>query len=139
MSPTAAADDIKNAFLEELRSQGAPVETMGELAAEASSTTTQRLFLALGQQAREVYRVPGVGFINLHIKSKPPGWWNILKTVKKDLDDLTGWTGIRSFYVLLVGRNDPHIANGYIATDFLSLPFKRHPEAEATKYTVNEK
>jgi hypothetical protein len=139
MSRAAKADRIRDAFLEALKAQGASIETMGDLAADASNSTIRGLFLALGQAGREVYLVRGVGFINVHVRSEPPGWWSILKTVKRDLDVLAIEFGTKCFYVLLVGRNDQHIADGYIATDFSNPPFVRPPGVEETKYTVNEK
>lgn len=41
--------------------------------------------------------------------------------------------------MLLVGRNDHHIADGYIGTDFVKPPFIRLPGDEETKYTISEK
>jgi len=139
MSRTAKADDIRDAFLEALRSQDATVETMADLAADESNEKIRNLFLSLGQAGREVYLVRGVGFVNIHVRSEPPGWWGILQTVKRDLDALTGELKIRSVYVLLIGRKDQHIADGYIATDFTNSPFIRLPSVDDTKYTVNER
>lgn len=112
---------------------------MSGLASDESNPTIRGLFLALGQAGREIYLIRGVGFINVHIRSEPPGWWSILKTVKRDLDILAKEFGTKCFYVLLVGRADQHTANGYIASDFSSSPFVRPPGVEVTKYTVNEK
>src|SRR5690348_11231900 len=118
MSRTAKADAIRDAFLQALKAEGAEVETLAELAAAESNETIRGLFLALGQAGREVYLVRGLGFINVHIRSEPPGWWNILKTVKRDLDILTNKFETKCVYVLLIGRKDQHIADGYVATDF---------------------
>jgi hypothetical protein len=138
MSRTDKADRIRDAFLDALRSQGASVESMADLAA-TSSSTVRKLFLALGQAGREAYLVRGVGIINVHVRSEAPGWWSILKTVKRDLDLLAKEFQTKCFYVLLVGRDDQHVADGYIANDFAASPFTRPPGVEKTKYTVNEK
>jgi hypothetical protein len=139
MARNTKADGIRGAFLGALKAQGAAVETMIDLAAHESNPTIRRVFLGLGQAGREVYLVRGVGLINVHVRSEPPGWWSILKTVKSDLDYLRNEIGVICHYVLLVGRNDQHIANGYIATDFSAPPFRSPPGVEATKYTVNER
>lgn len=138
MSRIAKADRVRKAFFDALRSQGASVESMADLAA-GSNPTIRDLFMALGQAGREVYLVRGVGLINVHIRSEPPGWWSILKTVKRDLDMLAKEFETKCFYVLLVGRDDQHIADGYIVTDFATSPFIRPPGVEETKFTVNEK
>lgn len=139
MSRTIKADQVRDAFLEALRSESASIETMGALAASESYPKIRSLFLALGQQGREVYRIRGIGFINIHIRSETPGWWNILKTVKRDLDLLTKEFKIKCFYVLLIRRDDQFIADGYIVSDFAKSPLVRQPGIEETKYTVNER
>lgn len=139
MSRTVEADRIRNDFLEALRAEGASVESMIDRAANASNETTRNLLVALGRAGREVYLVGGVGFINVHVRSEDRGWWGILKTVKKDLDFLANELGLKCYFVLLVGRDDKHIADGYIAADFASSPFLKPPSVDATKYTVNEK
>lgn len=139
MSRSAKADIIRDAFLQALESEGVSVETMADLAAKGPDETFRNLFLGLGRAGREVYFVRGFGFVNVHIRSEPPGWWNILKTVKRDLDILSKEFKIGCYFVLLVGRNDVYVADGYIVTDFKSPPFLRPPGVEDTKYTVNER
>lgn len=116
---------------------------MIELAEKESNPKFRSIMLGLGRAGREVYTVAGVGFINVHIRSEPPGWWSILKTVKEDLAFLSEARGdeprINCYYVLLIGRKDHYVADGYIATDFDKSPFVRLPGKEKTKYTVNEK
>lgn len=139
MSSSAKADKIRDAFLQSLKSEGVSIETMADLAAKGSDETFRNLFLGLGRAGREVYLVRGIGFVNVHIRSEPPGWWNILKTVKTDLDALAKGLKIGCYFVLLVGRNDMYVADGYIVTDFKSPPFLRPPGVQDTKYTVNER
>ena len=139
MSRTVEADQIRNAFLDALRAEGASVESMADRAANASNETVRNLLLALGRAGREVYLVPGVGFINVHVRSEGRGWWGILKSVKKDLDFLANELGMKCYFVLLIGRDDKYIADGYIVTDFARSPFLKPPSVDATKYTVNER
>lgn len=139
MSRTVEADRIRDAFLQALRAEGASVETMADLAAGESNDMIRNLFLALWRAGREVYLVRGVGFINVHVRSQDRGWWGILKSVKKDLDILTGKFGIKCYFVLLVGRDDHYIADGYIVTDFSNSPFLKPPGVDKIKYTVHEK
>jgi hypothetical protein len=139
MTRTAIADRIKQAFLDSLKSLGASVETMGQLVATKTSPEVRRVFERLGQAGRNVYLVRGIGLINVHVRSEPPGWWNVLTTVKEDIDALRKVMGIRCYYVLLIGRADRFVADGYIAADFQTKPFVKYPGIEATKYTINEK
>jgi hypothetical protein len=73
------------------------------------------------------------------VRSEPPGWWNILKTVKQDLDIIQRELGVVRFFILLIGRKDRFIADGYIITDFDKPPLVRGPGVEQTKYTINER
>lgn len=132
------AESIRSAFLDALRAEGLSPEPMVEVAASSSGLVKQ-LFAALGQAGREVYLIRGVALVNLHIRSEPPGWWNILKTVKHDLDAMAKEFRLNCIYVLLVGRDDRHIADGYIVTDFDNPPFVRAPKGEVTKYSINER
>lgn len=134
------ADRIRDEFLKAVEeSLGRPVETMNELLSKTSEPALRGLFEHLGRAGRNVFFVKGIGLVNIHVRSEPPGWWNILKTVKEDLDWLQREHHIKGYYVLLVGRNDRYVANGYIVTDFNTFPFLRHPGVEATKYSINEK
>lgn len=62
-----------------------------------------------------------------------------MKPVKEDFDWLQKDFHINHYFVLLIGRKDKYIANGYIASDFNARPFSAHPGIEATKFTINEK
>lgn len=139
MSRSAKADSIRDAFLHSLKLEGVSVETMADMAAKQSNEMLRNLFFGLGRAGREVYLVRGLGFVNVHIRSESPGWWSILKTVKRDLDILAKELKIGCYFVLLVGRNDMYVADGYIVTDFKDPPFLRPPGVEVTKYTVNER
>lgn len=142
MTSQVKAETIRKAFLDALKAQGASVRTMADLAAEMPDPKLRSICQGLGQAGREVYFVGGLGFMNIHVRSEPPGWWSILKSVKKDLAFLSGErrkSGFNCYYILLVGRGDQHIADGYIATDFAKPPFTRLPGVEETKYTINEK
>ena len=132
------AEEIRSAFLEAIRAEGLLPEPMAEVAVSSSGKIRQ-LFAALGQAGREVYLIRGVALVNLHIRSEPPGWWNILKTVKRDLDAMAREFGVTCIYVLLIGRKDRHVADGYIVTDFGKPPFVRAPKGEETKYSINER
>ncbi|MFI5342277.1 MAG: hypothetical protein ACHQ7N_20890 [Candidatus Methylomirabilales bacterium] len=139
MSRTVISDSIRDTFLDTLKSLGASVDTMSNLASTTSDPRIRPYFEYLGHASRDVYLVRGVGLINVHIRSEPPGWWNILKTVKEDLDVLRMRLGVERLFVLLVGRNDRFVADGYIATEFDKPPFLRHPGIETKKYSINEK
>ncbi len=139
MNHGASDERIRRAFFDELGRIGLSVVTMDTLAAESESEAVRRVFQRLGQADREVYLIRGVGIINLHIRSESPGWWNILRSVKDDLDWLHRDLKFNCYYVLLVGTGDHAVANGYIFSEFAYPPFKRKPAAEATKYSINER
>jgi hypothetical protein len=139
MNTTPVADHIREEFLKAVNLLGPSVETMKQLADKSNDPNLRGLFRRLGRSGRNVYFVKGVGLINIHVRSEAPGWWNILKAVKDDLDWLQNDLHVKSYYVLLIGRPDRYVANGYIASDFNSSPFVKYPGIEATKYSINEK
>lgn len=139
MSRTAQSDTIQETFLNALKAEAAVVETMSELAARISDRELREGLEALGRAGRNLFLVKGVGLINVHVRSEPPGWWNILKSVKEELDLLQKELRVNRYFVFLIGRKDQHIADGYIASDFDAAPFIKHPGIEATKFTMNEK
>lgn len=139
MTRTAKADRIQAEFLDALRASGGTIRTMAELASEATNPSVGRVFQSLGRAGRHVYLLKGCGLIAVHVRSEPPGWWNILKTVKEDLDYLRKELKISYYTVLLVGRKDDKVANGYIVTDFDKPPFVNRIGVEKTKFTINER
>lgn len=132
------AEKIRDVFLDAIRSEGLSPEPLVDVAASASGAVRD-LFAGLGRAGREVYLIRDVALINVHIRSEPPGWWNILKTVKRDLDFMASEFGLNCLYVLLIGSGNRHVADGYIVSDFGKPPFIRAPKAEATKFTINER
>lgn len=138
MPASDRTEKIRDTFLDALRSEGMSPEPLIDVAAAASGIVKE-LFAALGRAGREVYLIRGVALINVHVRSEPPGWWNILKTVKRDLDLMAKEFGLNCIYVLLIGRSDKHVADGYIVSDFAKPPFIRAPKAEETKYSINER
>lgn len=138
MNRGAADERIRRAFFDEVGKLGLSVATMDSLAAKSDNKAVRQVFERLGHADREVYLIRGVGIVNLHIRSESPGWWNILKSVKDDLDWLRRDLKFNCYYVLLVGTGDHAVANGYIFSEFAYPPFKRKPTAEATKYSINE-
>jgi hypothetical protein len=140
VSRTEQSDAIQEAFLDALRAEGAVVEDMKQVAARTIDPVARGLFEHLGRARRNVFFVKSVGLINLHVRSEARGWWDILKSVKEDLDWLRKDFRVNRYFVLLIGHKDQYFdANGYIASDFNGPPFVKHPGIEATKFTINEK
>jgi hypothetical protein len=135
MGRTTQSDAIQEAFLDELKAQGATVESMNELIARTDHREARELLARLGRSGRNLFLVKGVGLINVHVRSDLKGWWGILKTVREDLQAL----GTKYFFVLLIGRNDRFVADGYIVSDFDAAPIIKYPSIGATKFTINEK
>lgn len=142
MSRTTRSDAIQEAFLDLVKAEGGVVESMTELAGRIPTTESELrllrgVFEDLGRAGRNVFLVKGVGLINVHVRADPPGWWDILKSVKSDFELLQNH--FNSYFILLVGRKDQHVADGYILSDFNSSPLLKPPEVGATKFTIKEK
>lgn len=139
MSRSAHADSIQGAFLGALQAEGFIIETMSQVAAHATDPAAKGLFEHLGRAGRNVLFIKELGLINFHVRSELRGWWNILISVKEDLDWLHRDFRVHRYFILLIGRNDKHIADGYIFSDFNAPVFIKPPGVEATKFTINEK
>ncbi len=133
MGHTADSDRIRDFLLDKLRDCGKSVQTMNELASKMPDHPMRQVTEALGRSGRNVFMVNGVGLINVHVRSEPPGWWGILKSVKEDLDFMQAELGVTRYFVLLVGRKDHYIADGYIITDFEKSPLIKYPSIGETK------
>ena len=72
---------IREAFLDAFRSQGVSVQKVRDLAEAQSDPYRRSLLMELGKSHREVYGIPNICLMNIHIKSEPPGWWNTMKSV----------------------------------------------------------
>ena len=139
MSRTAQSNAIQKALLDTLTAEGAAVEDMTQVAARASDPVARGLFQHLGRAHRNVFFIKGVGLINVHVRSELRGWWNILESVKKDFDWLHNEHGVKRYFVLLIGRKDKYIADGYVFSDFNGPIFLEPPRIIASKFTINEK
>lgn len=139
MSRTVQSDAIQKALLDALTAEGAAIEEMSQVAARASDPLARGLFQHLGRAHRNVFFIKGIGLINGHVRSELRGWWNILESVKKDLDWLHNDYRVKRYFVLLIGRKDKYIADGYVFSDFNGPVFLKPPSIVASKFTINEK
>ena len=139
MSRTAQSDAIQKALFDVLTAEGAAVEDMSQVVARTSDPVARGLFQHLGRAHRNVFFIKGVGLINVHVRSELRGWWNILESVKKDFDWLHNEHGVKRHFVLLIGRKDKYIADGYVFSDFNGPVFFEPPRLIASKFTINEK
>ncbi|OZB59211.1 MAG: hypothetical protein B7X39_14180 [Lysobacterales bacterium 14-68-21] len=135
MSRTPEADELREDLLAELRSQGAKLEKLSDMAEKEEHTALKVLFQKLGGSGREVYILGGVGLLNIHVSMDRPAWWNVMKSVKASFDWWTKQTGQQCFYVFLTPRKDGMLT-GYLASDFDADPFVQHPSEQQTKFMV---
>ena len=139
MSRSLVADKILEAFLDILREMGVSVRDMNDLARDFDDPELRNLMHSLGQAGRHVFRVGGVGFVNIHISTSDKGFWGVQQSVKNDFDALAKFGSVPCFYIFLVSRKDSFIANGYIASDLISPPFVRPMSPKANGFRINQK
>ena len=136
---SSASDAIHESFVSSLRALGASVESMADLAAGEPNEKIRSVYRSLGRAQRELLFVRGVGFLNVHVRADPPGFWSVQKSVKAELDFLVEQVGVKCYYVFLVGRPSRKFSDGFIATDLSSPPFVKRPFENPDRFTVNER
>ena len=139
MSQSSTANDITEAFLNVLRELGATVLTMTEVAARFDEQPMHDFLLSLGRAGRKVFFVPTVGLLNVHVRASSVGFWGVEKSVKNEFEKVARFLEVPGHFVFLVGRNDQHVANGYVASSLDASPFVRPVRAQATSYKINER
>jgi hypothetical protein len=139
MNRSSAADKITEAFLACLREHGASARMMAEVATDFPDQPLHDLLLGLGRAGRKVFLVSGVGLVNVHVRASATGFWGVEKTVKRDFDAVARHLEVPGHFVFLVGRDDKHVADGYIASTLDSPPFIRPVRAHDTSYKINER
>lgn len=133
------ANEITEAFVAALRDLGASVQTMAEVAAKFHEQPMHDLLLALGRAGRKVFLVSNVGLVNVHVRAGSVGFWGVEKSVKKEFEALARHLEVPGYFVFLVGRDDQHVADGYVASSLEASPFVRPVRAQATNYKINER
>ena len=139
MGRTEQADNFRIDFINSLRAQGAKVEDMASFARIFDDRKLQLIFQRWDSLGRELFYVNKVGFVNVHVRSDPPGFWGITKRIIEDFDSIKNELKISCWFVLLVGKEDGTDVNGYILEIVFSTPVINSPSEQAEAYKINER
>lgn len=137
VSKSPEADELREALLRAIRSHGAQIEKLSDMAAKEEYDALNGLFQILGGSGREVYILGGVGLINIHVSTDRSAWWNVMKSVKASFEWWTKHVGQKCLFVFLTSRKDG-LLTGYIASGFDADPFLQPPSEQQTKFMVKE-
>lgn len=139
MGHNSNAQKIQEAFIASLKETGTKVLTLADLSRNTKNPSIGRMFDAWSSVNREIIFAEGVGFVNYHVRSKAPGFWGITQSIENDFNVIVKELSISCWYVLLVGRDDKWIANGYIIDHSLKKPLIKPLSATNGQYKINEK
>ena len=139
MGHSDEADKIRTEFLQLLKNNGVKTTNLKELSSRSDNDILQQIFTSWSRTNREIYFIKDVGFVNLHIRSESKGFWGITQSIEDDFKVLANDLGIPSWYVLLVGRDDKWLADGYIIDHAFSKPILSMPAPTKGQYKINEK
>ena len=111
---------------------------MKTLAYRSDDPQIRSIFENWSKKQREIFLVKNVGFINLHIRSDPPGFWGVRKNILKDFEVLKNELGIKCFFTLLVRIQNSEAIGGYILEDMTSTQIIKKPSEQKDDYKINE-
>lgn len=138
MARNEASDTFVKHFLSALNEAGQIPESMTTFAARFDSPDIRSVFTRWDAAKRSIYFIPTIGFVNIHVRTEPPGFWGISTDVEKDFSFIRSSLNIVCMYVLLVGRRDKRGANGYILRS-LDDPLLRSYSQSGKQLKINEK
>jgi len=140
---TLDSERIKDSFLLAINTTltdiSLPILNMKEFSSFFEDPKIRNFFLSWDAFKRQIIFIKSVGFVNYHIHSKEPGFWGIPVRIQRDFGIIAKGLKIPCWYVLLVGRNDKWIANGYIIDYEFGIPLIKIPDPKNDQYKINEK
>lgn len=139
MPRTEKEEYLREKFIDAIVANGTGIEDMSELARRFSDDTFKEIFQRWSRTGREQFLIKGVGFINIHVRSDPPGFWGITKNVINDFRAIKEHLHTQCWFVLLVGQENGNDQNGYILEDIFSPPMIENPSEQAGAFKINEK
>ena len=139
MGRTEQAERFRIDFIDAIKAKGASVEDMSSFALIFDEPRLKAIFQRWDSLGRELFYIDKVGFINVHVRSEPPGFWGIAKRVKDDFEIIKKAIKIPCWYVLLVGAADDEDVNGYILEDVFSSPLINQPSEQQDAFKINER
>jgi len=134
---------IHEQFIIALEDQGLTVHTANHFSSLfAGDKDLAAAIRALGSKQRNIYFLAykgKIGIIHLHIRSKDSGFWGLTKNTLDQVKVFKEALKIPNWLILLVGRQDQFIADGYIISDVGKHPMTRPINLLATGgYRINE-
>jgi len=138
MGRSDKSDKIQAEFLQLLESRGVKISNLKELSSRVENDVLKSIFTKWSRSNRNMYYIEDVGFINVHVRSESKGFWGIPQSIQADFNVLYE-LGISCWYVLLIGRDDKWIADGYIIDHSLNKPLINLPSPARGYYKIHEK
>ena len=138
MGRSEKEEQFREQFLDEIVNHGTGIEDMSTLARRFDDGPFRNVFLKWSRSGREIFFIKEIGFVNVHIRSEPPGFWGVTKNVLKDFKDIKENLKISCFFVLIVGNDHGTDLNGYILKDMKSYPLIKAPSEQEDAYKINE-
>lgn len=89
---------------------------------------------------RRIILVPGIGFLWIHIRTfnDKGGFWGLYQNLYDELINIYGKENISHKILLLIGRNDNCIADGYLFDKITDPLFKSEPPIHGGSYKIVE-
>jgi len=139
MSRTEKDDYFREKFLDAIVAQGTGVEGMSDFARRFDDRSIKEIFSRWSRSGRELFFIKKVGFVNVHVRSEPPGFWGVTKNVINDFHAVREYLNTPCWFVLLVGQEYNNDLNGYILEDIFSPPIIKKPSEQDEAYKINER
>jgi len=139
MTRSDKEDYFRDKFIDAIVANRTSIEDMSALARRFSDNEFKDIFERWDRLGREQFLVKNVGFINVHVRSEPPGFWGVTKNVIKDFHAIKKHLRTPCWFVLLVGQENGIDQDGYILEDIFSTPMIESPSEQAEAYKINER
>jgi hypothetical protein len=140
MSRSEKEKYLRENFIDAIVACGTGVVDMSEFARRFDDNKIfKEIFIRWSRTGREVFFIKKVGFVNLHVRSEPPGFWGVTKKVIKDFKAVSEHLRTPCWFVLLVGEEYGDDQNGYILEDIFSPSMIQKPSEQAEAFKINER
>jgi hypothetical protein len=142
--PKRQDEVIHDQFINALTEQGLTVMTANHVSSAVDDNKDfSTAVKILGSNNRNVYFLVyqgKLGIMHLHVRSEGSGFWGLTKNTLDHIKAFKEGLKVPNWLILLVGRQDKFIADGYIVSEVGTLPMRRPPTLLANgTYKINEK
>jgi hypothetical protein len=133
---------IHEQFIIALKKKGLTVKTANQLSSIGDDDNISAVIRMLGANNRNIYFIicqGKIGIVQLHIRAEGSGFWGLTKRIIDDAKTFKDILKIPNWLVLLLGRQDKFIADGYVIPEIGKSPMKRQITLLANGcYKINE-